>query len=317
MKQFVSVLSKKLPPITTDNVRLLKPLAIMNYPDFGAFVWSRDGKCMAWSSESNIWLAKSPYYELQQILGHSGYISSLDFSPDGMHLVSGGYDHTVRLWNVTTGAEQVASWSHSDMVADVVFSMNGKYIASAGSWDQTSQLWNVQKKSIESVLKGHTDTVLSAAFSPNNLQLATAGGGDRAIYLWDINTGKLNATLQGHNDFVTGLIFNPTGELMASASHDNTVRLWNVTEKSELRSLNHQCSVQCVSFDPTGTILASADIDGTIWLWNPLNGDKLLTIDGHTKTITSIIFNPSGKLLCSGSTDGKIILWGCEVNNKI
>ena len=66
-----------------------------------------------------------------ELKGHSDWIKSTVFSPDGKHIVSASYDHTARIWNTATGDCQAELKGHSDKVNSAVFSPDGKHIVSA------------------------------------------------------------------------------------------------------------------------------------------------------------------------------------------
>jgi WD40 repeat protein/tetratricopeptide (TPR) repeat protein len=122
--------------------------------------------------------------------------------------------------------------------------------------------------------------------------------------------------LQGHSSRVNSVVFSPDGKNLASASGDNTIKLWN-SDGSELNTLKgHGSAVNSVVFSPDGKILASASDDNTIKLWNP-DGTGLNTLQGHSSRVNSVVFSPDGKTLASASADNTIKLWnldGTELN---
>jgi WD40 repeat protein len=150
--------------------------------------------------------------------------------------------------------------------------------------------------------------------------LASASAADTTIKLWDIRTETptLKKTLIGHSMNVQGLVFNHDGSILASASEDRTVKLWNTTTFELIETLTgHSSWVYDVSFNQDGRILASASEDRTVKLWNTTTFELINTYTGHTERVLRVMFNRDG-LLASASNDRKVKLWDNiegEMNN--
>jgi len=90
-----------------------------------------------------VWNATTGETEAGPFTGHSHFVESVAFLPDGKRIVSGSHDRTVRVWNATTGETEAGPFTgHTDIVLSVAFSPDGQRIVS-GSNDQTIRLWNV------------------------------------------------------------------------------------------------------------------------------------------------------------------------------
>jgi WD40 repeat protein len=234
------------------------------------------------------------------------------------------WDKTVRVWDLDKGPEPLLLTGHSGGVNAVIFSPDGKRLASAAE-DNTIRLWNVDKGTELLVLKGvglgdMQKPVQVMAFSPDGDRLTSATvhrntsgpirGGDYAVRLWDVHKGPEPVLLNGHTGGVAALAFSPDGKRVASASADNTVRLWDVDKGKELLVLKgHTGTVAAVVFTSDGKRLVSASADATIRLWDVGTGVETLQLKGHTDHISAILFNRDGSRLASASADGTVRIW--------
>jgi len=114
----------------------------------------------------------------------------------------------------------------------------------------------------------------------------------------------------GHSMKVNAVALGLNDRLMASASADNTIGLWDVSSGRELRALSgHKGWVKCVGFSPDGRLLASGSNDKTIKIWDVATGTELHSLEGHTAPIESIAFSADGRLIASGGADNSVKLW--------
>jgi WD40 repeat protein len=238
--------------------------------------------------------------------GHTGSVSSVAFTPDAKTLASAGYDKTIKLWDVKAGKEQATLQGHTGSVSSVAFSPDGKTLASlsegeavklwdvagrkntanllgpqkyvrsvafspdgktlaTGGSDPTVQLWDMAtgKKGVafESDL-----AAWSVAFSPVGKTIA-AGGHHLTGWagLWDVASGKHARLPFGQIQGVHSVAFSPDGNTLA-ASHDMTVKVWDVATAKRSTLQGHTQAVMSVAFSPDGRTLASASNDKTIKL---------------------------------------------------
>lgn len=285
--------------------------------------------------------ATSPLLALQTILskiqeetdfftgtGHSDWITSISFSPNGKYLATGSEDNTAKLWLMKSKAEIHTFIGHNDRVTSVSFSPNGKYLATA-SKDGTVKLWSIKTKAEIHTFTGHTNSVWSVSFSPDGKYLAT-GSSDNTAKLWSIKTKAELHTFIGHTDWVWSVSFSPDGKYLATGSEDKTAKLWsiklstNLSIKSKvkhrifIRTFNaHTRSVTSVSFSPYGKYLATGSEDNTAKLWSIETQAELYTFRGHTKSIWSVSFSPNGKYLATGSQDKTVKVWSMKVKAEL
>ena len=250
------------------------------------------------------------------LTGHSDYVPSITFSPDGRTLASGSHDKTIKLWDVHSQREIATLTGHSDIVISVAFSPDGRTLAS-GSSDNTIKLWDVHSQREIATLTGHSDIVISVAFSPDGRTLAS-GSSDNTIKLWDVHSQREIATITGHSEFVISVAFSPDGRMSASGSPDNTIKLWDVPSQRQIATITgHSELVFSVAFSPDGRTLASGSSDNTIKLWDVHSQREIATITGHSDDVISVAFSPDGRTLASGSRDKTIKLWDVHSQREI
>ena len=115
--------------------------------------------------------------------------------------------------------------------------------------------------------------------------------------------------LSGHKATITDINFSSNGQLLASASTDNTIKLWHPDGSLWKDLKGHQGTVWSVQFSPDSSMLVSGSEDSTIKLWNR-DGVLLKTFNNaHQAAITSVAFSPDGKTIASASFDGTVKLW--------
>jgi WD40 repeat protein len=126
-------------------------------------------------------------------------------------------------------------------------------------------------------------------------------------------------TLEGHFKSVQGVAFSPDGQLIASASEEGTVNVWNAETGKLLRSLgkNNTGSLDAIAFSPDGQLIAAAGYDGEIKLWQTASGHAAGTLKGHSRFVSSLKFSPNGQNLISTSYDNSLRLWAIAFNQRL
>ncbi|SCW00311.1 LAFE_0C01354g1_1 [Lachancea fermentati] len=175
-----------------------------------------------------------------------------------------------------------------------------------------------------SAIAGHGSTILCSAFAPNTSSRMVTGAGDNTARIWDCETHTPLATLKGHTNWVLCVSWSPDGELIATGSMDNTIRLWN-SKKGESAGdalRGHGKWITSLAWEPIHLVkagdkprLASASKDGTIKIWDVTRRVCLLTLSGHTSSVSCVKWGGRG-VLYSGSHDKSIRAWDMNAGGK-
>ena len=255
-----------------------------------------------------------------QPLSHEDVVLGVSFSPDGQLIASASYDTTVKLWS-REGQWLKTLTGHRDVVTSVIFSPNGRLVASASA-DGTVKLWDIDTGTAIKTINAHEDGVLDVKFGPDGDIIATGGIFDPTVKLWKADGARLK-TLAGHCESIKQtencigvyeVSFSPNGQVLASASGDRTVKLWDVQTGTEIETLKgHNNDVLSVSFSPDGQTIASGSRDRTVKLWNK-DGVILQTFTGHKNDVWTVSFSPDSETIASASADNTVKLWDRNSN---
>ncbi len=129
-------------------------------------------------------------------------------------------------------------------------------------------------------------------------------------FYWDRLAHCHLLSFEGHTRRVKSVAVSPNGKLLASASDDLTVKVWDLTSGQERFTLKgHTNTVRSVAFSADGTRLATASEDSTLKVWDTTSGEESLTLKGHRSYVTSVAFSPDGKWLASASADQSVKVW--------
>ncbi len=276
----------------------------------------------------------------------SGFVRSLDYSPDGTKIAIGVWDTsnggTLRLYDTNTGEEVQRLFVDPGILIDVVFSADGRFVATTG-WEGNVGLWDLRRSLRVATFIGFEDRILTMAYSPNGESLLVGSGNfgdnlfaldnersiDTSLWLIDLKNRDEIRTLSGHTDWVWTVALNLDGSLAATGSGplrppavqagqevpkvDYSVRVWNVPTGQEVQRMEgHSNTVDSVIFHPTAQRVLSGSWDSNIILWDVQTADVVRLYRSHTDRVYDLAFNRDGTRFLSASADDTIMLWDAE-----
>jgi eukaryotic-like serine/threonine-protein kinase len=269
-------------------------------------------------------------------------VLAIAFGPDGSALGAAGSDGVLTLWDLDRGKTVEEVTVAGGALHAVAFDP-GRNIWAVGSENGGIALHQAGQDG-DTVLRRHLHWVEALAFAPDGSRLLSgaadgsvdldhddrapiaahsaavrclayrsdgrqfaSGGADRFVRLW---TGDAVTTTLEHDDAVTALAYHPKQPILATASSDGKIQVWDAETGKRLVTMNAgPHAVTALAFDARGRRLVSGDAAGSLKIWDPALGRELLTLVGHTRGITSIAFSPGGQRLASTAWDQTIRLW--------
>jgi WD40 repeat protein len=250
-----------------------------------AVAYPLDGHDLFASASSDrtvkVWHRKTSQ-QIFSLKGHTDAVNGLAFSPDATRLASASADGTVQLWDLTSGQEALLLPSEKHPVNGIAFSADSRYFALGSGWPD------------------------KAGGSPKKSEAELPG-----VRVRDMRTGTMLPNFKGHTKGVTSVAFGQDGQrlLLASGSHDQTVKVWDVQDGAEVRTLRgHNGSVFDVAFSPDGKRVAAAGADG-VKVWDLATGAESLTLPKQSGAAYAVTFSLVGGRLASAGADSVVKVW--------
>jgi cytochrome c len=190
---------------------------------------------------------------------------------------------------------------HGGPVRALAISSDGQ-TAISGSFDSTAIRWSLTRNAAEQVLRFHTDAVNAVVLFKDG-RAATAGA-DGRIAIWTAGNAQPDAVLEGHTAPIAALAVSPDGTTLASASWDQTVRLWPLAGGAPHVLDGHTQNVNGVAFAPDGRTLVSVSYDQSLRIW-PLAGSASPVVVAMPVPLNAVAIGGDGEI-AAGGADGKL-----------
>lgn len=225
-----------------------------------------------------------PGVMVKKLLEADDEVWCVAISFDGKKLASGGSDRVVNVWDLSGGyanakLEQSIE-NHADWVLGLSFSTDGKHLVT-GSRDKTAKVWDLSARESVLTFPGHQNDVFSVAIKADG-KVGYSAGRDNQIRSWNATgDAKQIRAMTGHNDVIVRMLYHPKQALLATASHDKTVRLWNPDTGAAVRTLSgHNDCVFALAISPDGNLIASGTFNGEVKVWNVADGKLIREFNG-------------------------------------
>jgi len=241
-------------------------------------------------------------------------INSLSFSPDGSLLGAALDSGWIELYDMNTGKNigSIEGQTTSE-VWTICFSPDGKQIIS-GALDRAVRIWDVQTRHCNWALRGHDEWVNGVAVSPDGTHIVSAGG-DKTVRVWDTKTMSCSSTLRGHTDFVRSVCVLEDNNTIVSASDDCTLRTWTMAGNGIDVLKGHGKGIYSVSAGKGNYVAsASRDNSVKLWNVSGGENALQHSFCSHNGDVNSCSFVDQAKYIVSGSDDKTVHVYPVSYN---
>jgi WD40 repeat protein len=260
-----------------------------------------DGQIKLWDRDRHC--------EVAALDPQAGPFMSCAISPDKHTWAFGLSSGEIRLWNADQQLFEGSLVAHKDAISSLAFLPNGHQLVSA-SWDMKLKIWSLERQQVLCTMHGHSKEIASMAISLDGRYAASACW-DMTARLWDLSAKRRDylaemRCLVGHRGRVLACDFSPDASLVATASSDETVRLWQVDIAVDPQILHtHHDAVTDCKFTPDGKLLVSVGRDGLVVIWQVDSASAVAQLK-HESPILSLAIAPDGSQAMIGDEVGRV-----------
>uniref|UniRef100_A0A3B3CDK6 Notchless protein homolog 1 n=1 Tax=Oryzias melastigma TaxID=30732 RepID=A0A3B3CDK6_ORYME len=241
------------------------------------------------------------------LTGHTQSATCVKWGGDGL-LYTSSQDRTVKVWRAKDGVQCRTLQGHAHWVNTLALSTD--YVLRTGAFEPANATINPQDVT-GSLLLAHRSHIQTWFFQGSNPERLVSGSDDFTLFLWNPAADKKPlARMTGHSALVNEVLFSPDTRLLASASFDKSVKIWDGRTGKYLMSLRgHVGSVYQVAWSADSRLLVSGSSDSTLKVWDVKTGKLSMDLPGHADEVYAVDWSPDGQRVASGGKDKCLRIW--------
>ena len=245
---------------------------------------------------------------------HAGQFICGAIAGDGVTLVTGGRDSTIRYWDIKLKTQKHVLLGHNGPVRCLLLTEDSKKFIS-GSDDASIRVWDYNKRVQIAMLKGHLSPIFAICYIEKPSSIVSAGV-KCDIIIWDF----LKYTIRRKINRLGGIfsiypLAKPSGFIVGSYPD---IYIYDFETGNPIKVLKgHKNQVLCLALTTNKQIIVSGSADKTIILWDLVTSLKICQLYGHTAGINSLALTWDDKFIVSGSEDFTVRVWCMDTGIQI
>ncbi|GFS63013.1 notchless protein homolog 1 [Nephila pilipes] len=240
---------------------------------------------------------------------HTASVTCIRWGGSGL-IYSGSQDRTVKVFRASDGTLCRTLKGHGHWVNTIA--LNTDYVMRTGSYDPSKASFSypdITEKSAEQksslALKRYKSVINGES------EILVSGSDDFTMIIWNPeNDNHMIAKMTGHHNLINDVKFSPDRRIIASASFDKSIKLWNGRTGKYISSLyGHVQQVYQIAWSADSRMLVSGSADSTLKVWDMKTYKIMIDLPGHADEIFAVDWSPDGQRVVSGGKDKVLKIW--------